>query len=126
MDERDVDVVLERARTLWADMFGDSRKTFKFARRDKNSKRAVIQQGLPSETQWLKRRRADVRAKVATAVAEPIVVEDDNAWTELHVKEAKLQSARQLGKKLNALERGNLLPDEIDDELIAGQRHALR
>ena len=122
MEERDVDVVLDQARRLWAQLFGNHRKrgveAGKFARRDKNCKRGARARGLPTELQWLKRRRATVRAGVAAAVAGPSVADPEAAWGETHEKELGLQSARQFNKKLRALESGVLLAEEIDDELV--------
>ena len=79
--------------------------------------------GTPSETDFIKRRRLDVRARVEEgAVPRPVgeLVDTDiiAAWTLGHDAEVDLNRRKRRARQLECYHAKSVLPDEVDEELM--------
>jgi hypothetical protein len=104
---------------VWQELYGDVRRTAqRLPRSDKGALRKVRTDDnpdVPSEKEWLKRRRTAVSALLTTPPAKTVCKEDlgDDVWTGAHDKEVLFNTKKHAVNLYNALRSNTVKADEV-------------
>ncbi len=111
--------VFTHASAVWRELYGDVRRTAQRpTRTDKGSVRKVKTDdspGVPSEKEWLKRRRTAVSALLTTPPAKTVRKEElgDDVWTRAHDKEVLFNTKKHAVNLYNALRSNTVKAHEV-------------
>jgi hypothetical protein len=111
--------VFTHASVVWHELYGDVRRTAqRCTRTDKGLLRKVKTDdspGVPSEKEWLKRRRTAVSELITTPLAKTVRKEDlgDDVWTGAHDKEMLFNAKKHEVNLYNALRSNTVKAHEV-------------
>ena len=117
-----LDSIIEQARIVYSEAFPIVSKlhvksrTNKGVMRKARAPRPVNVGRDVSEVDFKRRLRSEVAAKVGSQVSSPAVT---NIWTTSHAEEERFQTEKILNRFVEANISGQLLPEEVNDDLNA-------
>ena len=124
----EVQTIIEKAREVWANHYGNVRVSKKRLRGWKRKKADADHERTKVDTkeQFLKRRRAETKEALmleptltSTAVKELALAKAGDTWTESHQREADRQVAQRRLRLLEAGSQNLLVPSELDTEVVS-------